>query len=611
MHTFTLRRVLLSAVLVAGLLLLGAGWRTAARDLREPVDLSEVEYVRSGACADCHPGRHRTWRRTYHRTMTQAAGPGSVLGDFENASYTYQDVPTYFRREGDRYFMETRAKDGGRFRFEIAMTVGSRRIQQYVAKVGDRHLRLPLAWNIEEERWFHLNGGFLHPDGQDFNNHTAVWDANCIFCHNVKARPGFSFEDYTFDSSVEEMGIACEACHGPGGEHVARNQSRLRRWLLYLTGGDPTAVSPNDLDPFRQTQLCGHCHGQRVPNPLDRIEEMMTVGDPYTAGDDLDRFTAPLFIHTEVEGIDAAVRFWRDGTPRLTAYEYQGLLLSEEHRDTDLSCMSCHTMHGGDPEGMLEPAIRAGEGCVQCHGSIGADVGAHTKHAPAGTGSDCYACHMPKITYGVLGIHRSHRIRNPDPTRSWRFEMPEACTVCHTDKTAVWAAEETARLWELPPPGGPPSGFPARLAETVRAALSGDVVQRAVAVDALAAEASYTDDPIARLWAVPFLLVSMEDRYPAIRHFAHRGLRRLREGAAAAEPGSMWATPELPEFDYLADAAVRERVVEKWWTWWREADKSNIPHPGPAVPLDGNLQPLLVVADLVALQDDKIIEVGE
>ena len=63
----------------------------------------------------------------------------------------------------------------------MAMTVGSRRIQQYVTRIGDRHVRLPLAWNIEEKRWVHLNGAFLHPDGSDFNTHRADWDNNCIF----------------------------------------------------------------------------------------------------------------------------------------------------------------------------------------------------------------------------------------------------------------------------------------------------------------------------------------------------------------------------------------------------------------------------------------------
>jgi hypothetical protein len=157
-----------------------AGFGTLARsiavEVQTPVDLSPVPYVTSRQCVPCHPGRYETWHRTFHRTMTQVAGPASVVGDFENRSLTYQGVTSRFTRAGDRYFIETLSPEGSMEKDEVVMTIGSRRMQQYVTKVGDRHVRLPLAWNIEERRWIHLNGAFLHPDGSDFNNHRAGWD---------------------------------------------------------------------------------------------------------------------------------------------------------------------------------------------------------------------------------------------------------------------------------------------------------------------------------------------------------------------------------------------------------------------------------------------------
>jgi predicted CXXCH cytochrome family protein len=585
--------------------------RSVAVEVKTPVDLSLVSYTTSAPCVVCHPDRHETWRRTFHRTMTQRAGPEAVRGDFENATLTFQGVTSRFTHEGNRYFIETLSLGGAMERHEVAMTIGSRRIQQYVTRIGDRHVRLPLAWDIEERRWIHLNGGFLHPDGSDFNTHRAVWDANCIFCHNVKAQPGFEEASNTFNARVAELGIACEACHGPGELHVKRNADPLRRYLLYFGGHDPTIHSPKVLPRMRQIQICGHCHGQRLPNPPQRIAQFMIAGDPYTAGDDLSRVTTPISAHTELPGADFRLRFWNDGTPRLTAYEYQGLLMSDGHEDSKLTCISCHDMHGGDPRGMIRPEMRGNLGCLQCHQDIGRDLRAHTHHEPTSSGSNCYACHMPPTTYGLVAVHPSHRITSPDPARAWRDDMPEACTLCHTDRTALWAAQETRRQYRHPAPVDPPSDPSFRIAESVRTLMGGDVVQRAVAASALTQDASYTTDATARLWAVPFLLLTMEDRYPAVRHFAHRGLASLFQRAEAVTPGA-WQVSQLPAFDYLADAPARAAALERWWAWWRAADKSRIRHPGAAVPLDRDFMPVRAAVDgLRARQDQNAIAIGE
>ena len=242
--------VRVGAMLLATLVL-GGGFLAmvhgVAVEVTTPVDLPRVPYATSRTCVMCHPGRFETWHRTFHRTMTQRADRASVRGDFESASLVYQGVASRFTREGERHFIETLGPTGAMERHEVVMTVGSRRVQQYVAQIGGRHVRLPLAWNIEERRWIHLNGGFLHPDGSDFNTHRADWDNNCIFCHNVKAQPRYDEATNSFDPRVAELGIACEACHGPADLHVKRNSDPLRRYLLHLGGRDPTIVSPREL----------------------------------------------------------------------------------------------------------------------------------------------------------------------------------------------------------------------------------------------------------------------------------------------------------------------------------------------------------------------------
>ena len=589
----------------------GARLTFLRRETRTPVDLPRVAYATSQRCVTCHPARYATWHRTFHRTMTQVADSTAVVGDFANATYTYAGVTSRFTRENGRSFITTLGPDGSEERDEIVMTVGSRRIQQYVTVRGGRHVRLPLAWDLEEKRWIHLNGGFLDPDGIDFNAHTAEWDANCIFCHNVKAQPRWNESTQSFDAHVAELGIACEACHGPAAEHVARNTDPLRRYLLYATGRDPSLRSPAAMSRMQSLQVCGHCHGQRVPNPRERLAEFLVVGDPYTAGEDLARFTTPIDAHTEIPGVDLTTRFWSDGTPRLTAYEYQGVLTSAGHERSNLTCISCHDMHGGDPRGMIHPAMRGSAACLQCHAAIGRDVSRHTHHAAASTGSDCVACHMPSMTYGILSIHPSHRITSPDPARAWRAHMPDACTLCHADRSATWAARAAAEQYGHPVPADLPKDAAFATAECVRALFAGDAVERAVAADALTRDSSYTDAPAERLWTVPFLLLAMEDRYPAVRRFAWRGLERRVATGGAVMPEIADAS-RLPAFDYLGDAPVRRAVLAAWWGWWRAVDKSRLPRPNADVPLDAAWMPIDArIAPLRAAQKNETVAIGE
>jgi len=598
---------------LAGLgLLVWLALASTAQEVASPVTLANVPYQGSASCRACHPSHYESWHRTFHRTMTQEATPTSILGDFGGASYTFDGVTSRFTREQDRFFIETLDATGKPHRYPIERTVGSRRIQQYVTREGVRYLRLPLAWNIDERRWFHLNGGFLDPDGTDFNSHRTIWDANCIFCHNVKAQPGYDWSQARFNSRVAELGIACEACHAPGQEHVSRNHNPLRRYFLYYSGRDDLSiVDPQRLTPLHQVQICGHCHGQRLPKPLDRIRQFLAEGDPYTAGEDLSAYTEPIHADSTLAGVDLTARFWKDGTPRLSAYEYQGLLMSPDFQRGGLTCQHCHTMHGGDPKGMIQPVMRGPAACQGCHAEIAAHPAEHSGHRKDGSGSDCYACHMPKITYGLLDVHPTHRIQKPDPSRAWRHDMPEACTLCHTDKTARWAAEALARQQRRPPPADLPTDPAFQVAESLRALEGGDVVQRAVAAMALGDARSATADPIARLWAVPFLLRTLEDPYASVRHFAYRSLKRLLERAATVQPAFANVSERLPAFDPQAPADERQRVVTAWRAWWSQLPKTGL-HPDAAVPLDAALEPIPEILEPIRKhRSEKTVSIGE
>ena len=530
--------------------------------------------------------------------MTQdvsAAHPEAVAGDFSGVTYRYGDVTARMDRDKAGRFTMTFQNHAARpvapVEVVVVRAVGSRRYQQYLAEVGGALWRLPMAFHVEEQRWFHMNGAFLTPDpdaaagegrspgtirprfggaAHDYDRHVTRWNDNCVFCHNVAPNPGTDLDTGAFRTTVAELGVACEACHGPGAEHVRANGNPVRRYQLRDTAvADPTIVNPARLSPARAADVCGRCHGQRIS---DDVAPFLAHGDPFVPGDDLALYSSPLWHDTPLGG-DArafATRFWDDGTARLTAYEYQGLLQSRCAQTGGLTCTSCHGMHDGDPRGQVRPAAAGDRACTGCHtGLAGADAAArHTRHRVDGPGARCVSCHMPRIVYGVLDVHVSHRIELPDPQRASATGRPDACTLCHVEQDRTWAIRERSRLW----PSGPaqPSAAVAASSrqpaheETLAprsAAFAGDPIGRAVAVDALGrapwpASAS-SSAGVVRARAALLVEVLAGDPYPAVRHLAARALVRL----LGAEPGHDAARACARRYDATAPAAARGAVV--------------------------------------------------
>jgi predicted CXXCH cytochrome family protein len=544
-------------------LLVAAAWlkeRVLARELATPRDLHGVSFVGSGACAGCHEDNHRSWQRTFHRTMTAEATTASVLGAFDGATLKHDGVTARMDRDAAGAFRMTFTPDGGVPRVvTVARTVGSHRYQQYLVREGDTYWRLPVAWHVEERRWFPMTGAFLFADetettvpgrptfgGGVFDRHVTRWNDNCVFCHNVAPNPGLDAATGRFQTTTAELGVACEACHGPGAEHVSANADPLRRLFLSTKHvADPTIVNPARLSPARAADVCGRCHGQRL---ADDVAPFLTHGDPFVPGDDLALTTSPLWRDTPLAGDREAFapRFWADGTARLTAYEYQGLLQSRCAQRGALTCTTCHGMHEGEPRGQLRAGLRGAAAdamCTSCHTTLADQAAAarHTQHDPGS--ARCVSCHMPRVVYGVLDVHRSHRIEVPEPAHDAAFGRPDACTACHVSETPGWAAAARARLWGTPPAAVGAAPSPAD------ALFSGEPLARAVAADALG-RVQVPLSPAARAARAGALLdVMARDDYPAVRHLAWRALGRLGEDTA--------------DYDPSADAATRRAVVDR------------------------------------------------
>jgi len=514
---------------------------------------TDEDYLKSKDCRACHADHYASWARTFHSRMTQDAKPATVQGDFErNNTFEYMNVVAKMEKRSDGFFMTFNFPDGRKQTVTIDRTIGSRRIEQYLTKQQNQYTRLPLAYDLINRRWMSLNGSFFHPDNDNYFMHLSQWDGNCVFCHNVKAQPHIDFETKSYKTEVSELGIACGSCHGEGASHAQAALSPLTRTLWHLKpGNSKEIVNPVKLSAERSMMICGHCHGQRGPEPTERIQAILTRGDPYNAGNDLSEFYRPITQTTRIGSVSFANRFWDNGSPRLTAYEYQGVLRSKcfikGEAGKQINCLTCHSMHEGDPAGQIKDENRTDRPCLTCHPkfSATANLVAHTKHKDTSSGSRCYNCHMPRVVYGVMSFHPTHDITIPQPELTANQAVPNACNQCHLERSVNWSIAETRRLW-------PNRHFTEQtnkddqfdLPEGPRALFAGDALARALAADLLSGNGPLKPDPE---WAAPFLVEALADDYPIVRFFAANGLSK--------QP---WVVVRP---DYLANASVRLQAL--------------------------------------------------
>ena len=186
-------------------------------------------YVGSKECRECHQREHRTWHASYHRRMTQKAGPDSIVGDFSaqvltNAAYVNAGE---IRRNGDeflfRYLKEQGRERQGDDWKRISLTTGSHHMQAYWFPTGRGNTMdmMPFMHIRESGQWVPREAAFLMPPDEMFHPELGRWNEICMDCHTTGGQKRASLETRTHDSRAGELGISCEACHGPGENHAA------------------------------------------------------------------------------------------------------------------------------------------------------------------------------------------------------------------------------------------------------------------------------------------------------------------------------------------------------------------------------------------------------
>ncbi|SVB77760.1 uncharacterized protein METZ01_LOCUS230614 [marine metagenome] len=159
-------------------------------------------FTTSATCQSCHPDQYDSWHRSYHRTMTQAATPSTVLGRFNDVVLEDRGYTWRLERRGDEFWVEMpdplwfnepaevmrRLREDWpesppRFQARVVMTTGSHHLQNYWIRRPDAVqgalgpdsgalVQVPWVWLIHEGKWIPNQDSFLRPPSSNVQGAT-------------------------------------------------------------------------------------------------------------------------------------------------------------------------------------------------------------------------------------------------------------------------------------------------------------------------------------------------------------------------------------------------------------------------------------------------------
>jgi tetratricopeptide (TPR) repeat protein len=225
------------------------------------------EYVGSHACRSCHAKQFESQSKTGHaRALARAAegspGQWAFGAGLKAITWVSQSGEDAYVEHGMSYYSATKS---------MALTPG-------------------------------------HMDSKDVRYRTFDPDATALKCFRCHSTGPLSVDTSTRGIRPSEPGIHCEACHGPGGEHVK-------------SGGAAALVNPRRLSAIELNNFCGTCH-RKTPE-----------------GDWTDK--------------------WR--TRHQPSYLNQAACFRKS--GGTLTCLTCHDPHGP----LAETAASYTQFCVNCH----------------------------------------------------------------------------------------------------------------------------------------------------------------------------------------------------------------------------------------------------
>jgi predicted CXXCH cytochrome family protein len=423
---------LLASAIVVSTLAISTAWSQAASE-GQPV------YIGSSTCIGCHREEGEAWRTSHHALAWTKPSSETVLADFDNAVFEHQGILHRFYRDGDDYVIETDGPDGVTTAYSVVGVAGIEPLQQYLLETEVGRLQAhDVAWDVVRGEWFHLypEQQTKTGDGLHWTGPYKTWNSRCAECHATGYEKGFDNTTKRYQSTQVEIGVGCEACHGPGSRH--------RSWATDGTrevGSLGLTVDFTNDDTESQIQQCAGCHSRREPFADGNPPPGTPFHDSYRLA-----LLRPNLYHS-------------DGTILDEVYVFGSFLQSKMY-SKGVRCSDCHDSH----KAQLKADGNAV--CTQCHSQVvnirfpsltlaHYDSPKHHFHPMDSKAAACVSCHMIERRYMQVDPRRDHSFRVPRPDLSIETGAPNACTDCHESRDAAWAAAELAKRFPASKHRGP------------------------------------------------------------------------------------------------------------------------------------------------------------
>ncbi len=386
---------------------------TAVFAAERPADFAA--YAGPESCRDCHRADYDLWAQSHHALAERfLQATNDQLAFVPSRSIKHGDETTTFQTTNGQFQIVTLGSDSNRQPFRVERVLGHDPLIQFLtAFPGGRYQVHEASYDPKSNQWFYVYGDDLRFPGE-FGHWTGRgmnWNSFCAECHNTRLHKNYDAATDSYHTTMAEMAVGCEACHGPLKAHNEWRSAHTNTTLI-----DPTV---SKLTPARIVGLCGSCHSRNTD-----LTENFKPGDSF-------------YDHYSLEILDYDKRWYPDGQIKDEDYEFEAFLGSKMYQD-GVICLDCHNPHS------YKNTLAGNDLCMRCH--IGGypkapkiDPAAHTHECK----SDCIGCHMPITVYMQRHPRRDHGFTIPDPLLTRELNIPNACNRCHAEQTTDWSLKYT------------------------------------------------------------------------------------------------------------------------------------------------------------------------
>ncbi len=375
-----------------------------------------ASYAGSATCKACHAVEFDKWAASNHGMAERVPSDAMDRAAFDPArSFKHGTQTTEVRKTGDAFEVVSLGFGFKQGVYPVRRVIGHDPLRQFLVEgPGGRLQTLEACFDPHKGDWFNVYGDEDRKPGEwgHWTGRGMGWNQMCASCHNTRVRKNYDAPTDSYHTTMAEMTVSCESCHGGMKPHVD--------WQQKYKGSaqkDPTTAK---LTRDQMIDTCAPCHARRGELTGD-----FKPGDLFA-----DHYSLTIVDHTDI--------YHADGQVRDENYEFSSFHSSRMFH-SGVRCVDCHDPHAA------KPILPGNQLCMRCHtpgGFPNAPVivpEAHTFHLPDSTGSQCVNCHMPQTVYMQRHSRHDHGFTIPDPLLTKQFNIPNACNRCHTDKDADWS----------------------------------------------------------------------------------------------------------------------------------------------------------------------------